>query len=235
MVVYHECHPLEDRKMSTLDWVFIGILSTAILCIIVAGAFFVGAVITRRKMVQLKQRRFKNKKKRAVFKKKAFRLKNKTKKQVRTGLLFFVIGGLLAGGAVFSRYHQATNLSDRDSDGIVEGYYLLTRTEEQLATIKDTKNAEKTRKNIRELAAKLSGFGVRYADPRLTVDGQKMLNRYYSQMKELGLNLNNQSIESLQDKTTYDDYVADIKKVQTIQKNIFAYFKVNETALEQKK
>ncbi|WP_087639329.1 MULTISPECIES: hypothetical protein [unclassified Enterococcus] len=133
------------------------------------------------------------------------------------------------------RYHQATNLGDRDSDGIVEGYYLLNETSQQLEAIEQTENIEKTRKNIRELAAKLSSFGVRYADPRLSVEGQQLLNRYYSQMKELGLNLNNQSIESLKGKETYDIYMSDIKKGQMMQKKVFDYFKVNEGALQQKK
>ncbi|WP_254907627.1 hypothetical protein [Candidatus Enterococcus lemimoniae] len=159
----------------------------------------------------------------------------KGKKQIQLGLMFLLLGTVLAGGAAFSRYHQATNLGDRDSDGIVEGYYLLNKTSEQLASVQETPNVEKARKNLRELAAKLSGFGVRYADPRLTVEGQQLLNRYYSQMKEIGLNLNNQSVESLQEKTTYKNYLADIKKVQTIQKKVFTYFNVNEAALKQKK
>ncbi|MCA5013558.1 MULTISPECIES: hypothetical protein [unclassified Enterococcus] len=221
--------------MTILDGLFIGILSTAILCMIFASAFFVSSFFIRKKIKQLEQRRPKSKKKRKFLKKKIFKLRKRRKKRLRSGLILFMLGGLLAGGTVFSRYHQATNLSDRDSDGIVEGYFLLNKTEQQLAAVKETTNKEKTSKNLRELAAKLSGFGVRYADPRLTLEGQKLLNRYYSQMKELGLNLNNQSAESLQEKTIYDDYVADIKKVQATQKKIFVYFNVNESALEQKK
>lgn len=221
--------------MSILDWLFIGILSTAILCIIFAVVFLISYFLTKKKRLALKQRRIKNKKKRRVLKKKIHLLKQKGKKQMQSGVIFLSLGVILAGGAAFSRYHQATNLGNRDSDAIVEGYYLLNKTSEQLGTIEGTTNVEKTRKNLRELAAKLSGFGVRYADPRLTVDGQQLLNRYYTQMKEIGLNLNNQSIESLQEKTTYDNYLADIKKVKTIQKKVFTYFNVNESALSQKK
>ena len=221
--------------MSILDWLFIGILSTAILCIIFAIVFLISYFLTKKERFKLKQLRPKNKKRRRILKKKSRMLIKKGKKQIQLGLMFLLLGTVLAGGAAFSRYHQATNLGNRDSDGIVEGYYLLNKTSEQLASVQETPNVEKARKNLRELAAKLSGFGVRYADPRLTVEGQQLLNRYYSQMKELGLNLNNQSVESLQEKTTYENYLADIKKVQTIQKKVFTYFNVNEAALKQKK
>ncbi|ALS36028.1 hypothetical protein ABID30_000705 [Enterococcus rotai] len=221
--------------MSILDWLFIGILSTAILCIIFSIVCLISYFLTKKERLKIKQRRPKNRKKRRILKKKVHMLMKKGKKQIQLGLTFLLLGIALAGGAAFSRYHQATNLGDRDSDGIVEGYYLLNKTFEQLESIEGTQNVEKTRKNMRELAAKLSGFGIRYADPRLTVEGQQLLNRYYSQMKELGLNLNNQSVESLQEKTTYENYLADIKKVQTIQKKVFTYFNVNETALKQKK
>lgn len=177
----------------------------------------------------------KNKQRRKGLKKRVLILQTKSRKQFKFGMIFFLFCGLLVGGAAFSRYHQATNLGDRDSDGIVEGYYLLNTTFEQLNALEKTVNIEKSRKNLRELSAKLSGFGARYADPRLTIEGQRLLNKYYNQMKELGLNLNNQSIESLQEKTTLDNYLQDVEKVKMNQEKAFTYFKVNESALKQKK
>lgn len=221
--------------MSILDWAFIGILTTAILFAFFSSVFFVVHFFTKQKYRKIKQVRSKNKKKHRILKKKAFFLKKKSKQQLKLGIVLLVCALLLGGSASFARYYQATNLGDRDSTAIVEGYYLLEKTSQQLGEVPTVSNIEKARNNLRELAAKLSGFGIRYADPKLTADGQRVLNRYYTQVKELGLNLNNQSIENLQEKSINDQYLADIEKVQKKQKEVFSYFKVNESALQQKK
>lgn len=226
---------MEDRKMSILDVVFIGSLSAAILFAFFSIIFFIIHFIARKQVNKLKKIRVKNKKKRRIQKKKLSILTKKSRRQFRFGIAFLILGLLLGGGASFTRYYQATNLGSRDSETIVEGYYLLEKTTEHLTNVKESSNMEKSRNNLRELSAKLSGFGVKFADSRLTMEGQRLLNKYYKQVKELGLNLNNQSIENLQQEAIKDQYMANIQKIQTQQKKVFTYFKVNESALKQKK
>ncbi|MFD2305182.1 hypothetical protein [Enterococcus termitis] len=223
--------------ISLLDWLFIGMLSLAILCLLCSSIFFVRLIRIKQKIVQVQtimEKKKKDKKKRKRFKRKVISLKKKKKKRVQLSILFLFLGILFISSALFSRHYQATNLGKLDSEGIAEGYYLLNTVTEQLSSIKEQQNSEKKQKNIRELAAKLSGFGVRYADPRLTVEGQRHLNRYYAQMKELGLNLNNQSVESLQQEEIFEGYQKDIKNIVQIQDNVLRYFKVKESTLTRK-
>ena len=54
-------------------------------------------------------------------------------------------------------------------------------------------------------------------------------------MKELGLNLSNQLLDSLKESETLASYQEDIKKIQVNQKNVFIYFHIDESALKDKK
>lgn len=221
--------------MSSLDKIFIGVLSLAILCVVLSIVYFVAGILTATKGNELKNKKPKNKKSCRKLKKRIQLLTKKRRKQINTGILLLICGMLSVGIGMYVRYYQATNLGDRDSDGIVEGYYLLNQINLQLEEIAQTPSLEKSRNNIRDLAAKLSSFGMRSADPKITVEGQRLLNRYYSQIKELGLNLNNQSVERLQEEQVYDIYMSDIEKSKDSQKKVFDYFKVDESALQQKK
>ncbi|OTN88609.1 hypothetical protein A5819_001090 [Enterococcus sp. 7E2_DIV0204] len=221
--------------MSLLDWVFIGTLSSAILFALFSlfSIFFLFS--TGKKIQQLTRIKTKNTRKRKKIRRTLKKVKGKRKKQ-RWGLVICVVlVGILSSTAFYARYYQATNLGERDSEGIVQGYYLLNETKNQIDALSESHNSEKSENNLRELAAKLSSFGMRGADGRLTEEGQRLLTRYYNQVKELGLNLNNQSAEMLSNQEIRETYLNDLQKAQKTQSKIITYFKINESALKQKK
>ena len=221
--------------MSLLDWVFIGTLSSAILF----ALFFLLSIIllfsTGKQIQQLTKIRTKNSRKRKKIKRALKKAKVKQKKQRWSFVICLILVGVLSSTAFYARYYQATNLGERDSEGIVQCYYLLNETKEQINKLSESSSTEKSENNLRELAAKLSSFGMRGADGRLTEEGQRLLTRYYNQVKELGLNLNNQSVEMLDNLETRESYLNDLQKAQKTQSKIITYFKINESALKQKK
>ncbi|WP_375180331.1 hypothetical protein [Enterococcus rotai] len=221
--------------MSLLDWVFIGTLSSAILFALFSlfSIFFLFS--TGKKIQQLTRIKTKNTRKRKKIRRALKKVKGKRKKQRWSLVIFVVLVGILSSTAFYARYYQATNLGERDSEGIVQGYYLLNETKDQIDVLSESHNPEKSENNLRELAAKLSSFGMRGADGRLTEEGQRLLTRYYNQVKELGLNLNNQSAEMLSNQETREIYLNDLQKAQKTQSKIITYFKINENALKQKK
>ncbi|WP_430597713.1 hypothetical protein [Enterococcus sp. AZ177] len=221
--------------MLLLDWFFIGLLSGAILFSMFALLFLSFSIVTNKKEKQLNAKRSKNKQRNKKIKRERNRLRSQKKKQVQSTISLVVLATMLFAGAWYSRYYQKTNLADQDGANIVQGYYLLSQVEKQIESVKNTSNIEKTRSNLRDLSAKIASFGIKSANGRLTIEGQQILNRYYIQMKELGLNLNNQSVESLRTEEVYNEYVENLNKVKNIQKKVITYFKVNETALKNKK
>ncbi|EOH94989.1 hypothetical protein UAW_02068 [Enterococcus haemoperoxidus ATCC BAA-382] len=221
--------------MSLLDWVFIGTLSSAILFALFSLLSVIFLFSTRNQVRQLARIRTKNARKRKKIKRVLKKTEAKRKKQGWNLVVFIMLACIMSGTAFYARYYQATNLGERDSEGIVQGYYLLNETKNQINILNESSNPEKAENNLRELAAKLSSFGMRGADGRLTAEGQRLLTRYYNQVKELGLNLNNQSVEMVENTQTRETYINDLQKAQKIQSKIITYFKINENALKQKK
>lgn len=220
--------------MEILDWFFIILISFAILVLIVAIFQFLSSISKNKKIKELKKKRTKNKRKHKKNVAKRKKLEGKRKKERIRAMLLFLMGLLAMGGAFYSRYYQSMNLNERDSAAVVQGYVLNTEIERQLASIEKEGNTEKLKKNVQELSARLASYGARIPDGRLSKKGQLMLKQLYKNMKELGLNLSNQSVDSLKEKETLAGYQDDVKKIQENQKKVFDYFHVDESALKEK-
>ena len=223
------------NRVEILDWFFIILLSLAILVLICAIFQFLSSVSKNKKIKDLKKLHSKNKRKRKKMMIQRKKLENQQKKERTRTIIFLLMGVLAIGAAFYSRYYQSMNLSEKDSTAVVQGYLLNTEIERQLASLDKEENVEKSKKNIQELSARLASYGARRADGRLSKDGQLMLNQLYKNMKELGLNLSNQSLDSLKESETLASYQEDIKKIQVNQKNVFTYFHIDESALKEKK
>lgn len=222
--------------MELLDWVFIGLVSVAILCLvfsIISGwlVLKLGSQIKR-----LKQKRVKKKRNRIRIKRQIRKLERQRKQPKRAWVLFMIVFVLTTGGAASSRYYQSTNLGAADADAIAQGYNLVNQIENQLNQGKsEGADIEKIHKNIYDLSGRLSSYGARKANGRLSKEGQLLLNRLYSNMKELGLNLSNQSVENLQDSELMASYQVDLEKTKQNQKKVLAYFRVDEKKLQESK
>lgn len=219
--------------MELLDWIFIGLLSLAILCFVFSLVNSWLVIKLRVKIKGLQNKRFKNIQKRKKNKRQVSKLERQKSKYIKMGLLFFTCFLVVIGGALYSRYYQSTNLGQEDANAIAQGYQLTKEIEKQLTEINaEGANVEKIHKNIYELSSQLSSYGVRKANGRLSEEGQLLLNRLYTNMKELGLNLSNQSADELTDSQAMEGYLVDIERIKQNQKQVFTYFRVNQTMLQ---
>ncbi|ALS02575.1 hypothetical protein ATZ33_14670 [Enterococcus silesiacus] len=221
--------------MSILDWSFITLLSSALLFVLFAGLAFLLAFSTNKKLKRFRRKPPKDKEKRKRFLSERNSL-DKQKSRQRNWGFFCILMMLLTGcGAFYSRYYQMTNLEASDSEAIVQSYYLTDDIMVQLTNIQNDENSEKSIKNLRDVASRLASYGTKMAYPGLTEEGQKTLARHYALIKNLGVNLSVQTTETLSDQQVMEGYVKDIEKVKESQAKVFKTFKVNESALKQKK
>ncbi|MEI5993838.1 hypothetical protein [Candidatus Enterococcus mansonii] len=221
--------------MEILDWLFIGLLSFAILCFVLMLIFLTVLVLTGKKLEQLRTKRPKHKLKVKKWKKACRRLIKKRNQQIRYVIFFLLIGIVGVSGAFYSRYYQATNLGKRDSDALIQGYFLIDGIEEQLNQVQEADNPKKIQGTLYDLSARLASYGAHSANGRLSEEGQKKLNRLYSNMKELGVNLGSQTLESLSNPETLKSYKSDVKTAQGNQKKVLKYFRINEASLKRNK
>lgn len=221
--------------MSFLDWSFVALISSAFLFVFFASFSFFLSFSTKKKLSNYQQASPKNKRKRKRFLVKQRRLEKQGRHQRNLGVLFIICMLLTGGSGFYSRYYQMTNLEAGDSEALVQSYYLIEEIEVQLTNLKNGTNPEKSINNIREVSSRLASYGARRPYQGLTEEGQKVLTRHFSLMKDLGVNLAAQSVESLGNPETMESYVNDVTKLKDSQKKVFKEFKVNESALKQKK
>lgn len=220
--------------MNILDWLFIGLLSAALLCALFLLVMLVQRVLTGRKRAVLEQRRIKNKRKQKKIKKKIRQLKRVQQKQLRNILMLLILSISLGGGAYYSLYYRSHRLDTSDSEGIVQGYHLIAAIEEKLDSEEAVTNPKKTANTIKEMSGRLSSYGTRVASQRLTLEGQSLLNRQFTYMKELGINLYSQKDEFISNPEQVSLVKEDLVKIKEQQKKVLDHFNISEASLKKK-
>lgn len=215
------------------DWLLIGLLTAAIIFLALFLAYIVSFFVRSRKLAVFKEKRPKNKKKRKKWARQIKRIEKQRKQCIKWIISFLLLSVACGGAGYYIKRYQMTNLAEKDSNALVQGYFLVDTIEEQLSEAQTADSAKKVQGTVYELSARLSSFGATTPDSRLSKDGVLLLKRLYQSMKELGLNLTSISEETIQDPTVLEEYLADIEKVKANQKKVFDYFRINESSLKQ--
>ncbi|MGM0125939.1 hypothetical protein IGI37_003340 [Enterococcus sp. AZ194] len=220
--------------MSIIDWLFIACISISILSGVFGVVMFIQSFRTSSQLKQLKEMTPpKLKKKKRLWMRKIKLLTLTVKKQRKRTLLSFLIGIILVAGGFYGRNYQATTISKEDSAAYVTGNFLTTEMQGQLALI--TEDPGRARTNITELSGRMASFGIKRADGRLNIEGQRILNRYYKQMKEFGLNIAGQMEQVLTEEEVRTNYENDLATIIETQKKVAEFYELKEDTSSPKK
>lgn len=217
--------------MEILDWLFVGLLSAAILFVLLAILFFVIWIKNSGKLKKNRKRRpsKRNKKKwmrlNARFKKRAQKARNRF-------VLILVLAGVFFAGGFYIRYYQSTNLDVKDQEALVQGYFIIDELEQRIEAISDTDNPQKDLATIYDLSARLANYGARVPNSRLSKEGKVIMSQLFDRMKRLGLNLSGISLKQLQEEEIRNSYIEDISKVQGSQEKAFEFYRIKESSLK---
>ncbi|MHC5218579.1 hypothetical protein ACYSNR_18225 [Enterococcus sp. LJL128] len=220
--------------MSVLDMSFIGLLSSAILFLLFSFLYLFVSLSTGKKIKALKGRKVKNKKKRKKLIRARKKLEKKRKNQLMGVVICLLVGVSSGAGAFYARYYQLTNLTADDASALAKSYYLIDEMDKQLESVENGAGAEKTVKNLKDLTSQLGSVTVRIASEGLSEDGQKLLNRHFSMLKNLAVNISTLSSENLENAEKRGEYRSDIEKVKEHEQKVFKNFGINESSLKQK-
>lgn len=220
--------------MVLLDWFFIGLLSLAMLCFLFILFCLFYFFTIKMELKKRQRKRPKNKVKRKKWVRERQLLVSRQKRYLKNVLILIVILFFSVGSAVYARYYQLTNLTSEDAKVVVQGYLLIEDLEQKLGTIKEGGSIEKVYPQFQEVSSLLVTYGNRPVSAGLSKEGAKRLTRYYVSMKYVGMNLSTLTQEQLGNEETMESYLKDLSKIKERQKEVFTYFKVNESALKQK-
>jgi len=212
--------------MDKLQWIFVGGVSITITAFIFFLYFLFSYGVLKKKI----------KRDQTLQDETTFEKIKKRKQRSLKNIWILVILTLITGSCSgYIAYYQATNLSDADSVNLSEGYYYLSDLKEDLETIQSEEDTEKVQQSISFIATAMSSYSIKKASTFNTVDGQRVLNRYYSAMAELGINISRDSNVLTNNSKVLTETLQDVEKVQEYQKNVLDFFKVNVSALEAQK
>lgn len=158
---------------------------------------------------------------------------NKTKKSFWKGwLLFFVVilGAICTGSYFYGA--QSQPLAEEDVSLVVKGHDLLVEVEEQFVLVKE-QPGQVSKDYWEQLVSLLASYRMNTADPENSEEGQRLLNRYYTSLQQLGENASMVS-SILENPEQIDRYFREINRAKEHQQAIFTYYRINEEALQQK-
>lgn len=221
--------------MSILDWCFIVLFSLAILLLLSSGFCLFLRMNYSKNYQRMKKRRPKNKKKYKKWRSSYRQLQKKAKKTLRNAILLIVFSTMCFAVSFYTRYYQLTHLNAEDGEIIVQTYFLVDSIEKDLLSIQNGKKPVELQEKLQNTTSMLVSYGSQPPSIGLSAEGQQLLNQYYVNSKEFGMNLNSQTLEKLEEKRTIENYLLDTKKLKANQQVIFKTFNLNESALKQKK
>ncbi|MDR0921744.1 MAG: hypothetical protein LBM95_05115 [Lactobacillales bacterium] len=195
----------------------------------------VSIIRTKKEEKQLLKKRFKTKKKQKQQHILLTRFHRKQKRNILGMILmFFLLVGTL-GGAGYYKFFESTKLKGGDMSAISNGYYYVYDMKNLLTTIQKGESSPKELKNTRFLADRMTTYGVLSANDKLTSEGQLVINRYYTSLKELGNNISAQLNNYPIDTEVQQSIQSNISRVEKNQKEVIQMYKINESALAKKK
>ena len=218
--------------MELLDWLFVILLSLAIFAAIFLVISLVGWIADSQKLNSVTAIN-PNKKQRRAWLQYRLELTNQISKKRNHALFAVIFAAVFAGGSFYIQYHQSTSLTAKDSENVVQGYFILQELEKQLTELPTSGNEKKAQATIYELYSRLFSYGSNVPEPRLGKEEKLVLKQLYTRMKQLGINLAGLSITQLKTEDVNTGYLNDIKRTQLAQEKVFEHFKVDKAALEQ--
>ncbi|MGO3733465.1 MAG: hypothetical protein ACTJHC_09855 [Vagococcus sp.] len=121
--------------MSNLEWVFLGTFISSLILLLSALTFLGFFLYNKRELKHISKKKEKGKSKRRAQKKKIKILTARKKKTILLFAICLFLGTLSGAASGYVSYYQSVNLSEKDSESVVSGYYLLSDFKQQLETL----------------------------------------------------------------------------------------------------
>ena len=211
--------------MSILEWTYLGLFISSLIFLLTSITLLVIYIYNQRKIKKMRRKK--------KYKRKIPSLKKQRKKTLVFLIICLFLSVITGAGAAYTSYYQSVNLTEKDSQSVVDGYYYLADFKKQLVLIQNGKAEEKAvTENIQNLSSYMAAYSGKRASDLNTGEGQVVLNRYYNALKELGINASRQSQEFIGDSDLVEEFLSDVEKAERYQLEAFKYYKVDESALK---
>lgn len=220
--------------MSILDWIIISGLSLAVLLLFLGTVYIVLTIKVSQLLKKLPKKRPKDAKKRKKITKKKNVFTLKRRKNIKRAIFFLVMALFSTVGAFYARYYQMTTLTTSDGNAIIQSYFLTDEIEKGFVSLQEDASPEKIKNTLQERSSLLTSYGTTDPSAALTMEGKRLLKRYFTRIREYGVNVYSLNVAQLEDAETVTKYLKDLEEIKEMQKKIFEQFGINQSALKKK-
>lgn len=219
--------------MTLLEWgIIVGIAATIIFGLLTLF-HLIRLIMRQKRLNRFPKRPPKNKRKRQRWKKRQIELTNQRSGALKMFITFLILTALAGGGTGYGSYYQSTNLSENDSELVVQSYLLLRDFQSQIqAAGAATADEDAVTRNIRYLTTSLATYGSKLASTANTVEGQTVLNKYYAAVGELGMNASREINDFYGNSDLVATYENDIEKIKRLEEAAYSYYQVDQAEID---
>lgn len=218
--------------MITPELIFILLISVSIIMLLLAIFNLFNFIIRNKKINKLSKEAKKKKKKRKIKKEITYVTQQK-KSSSKFFFTFIVLSSLSLGGYFGIKNYFEKNLSKKDMNFVMSTYFLVN---DYQANIEDAKNSNgeqnEVTKKISNISYKMSSYATEEPNELLSVEGQRLLNRYFKSISELGINTVPIYQQFYGNAELSDEYIDNVKAVKQNEKELFKYFKIDESRIK---
>ena len=219
--------------MTLTQIVKVGLISLILILLIL---LIVRSVLFFVKKKELKEflKKKKNRRKKKQFKRNKIFLEKNIKKHKRM-MIILVIVELLLGASLYGfNYYQNANISSADSDLIVRGYFLVDDfTKEIEKASASSEDEEASKQNIKYLALSMATYSNKTANTSNTKEGQRLINKYYKIVGQLGMNATRDINSFYGNKNDIlSSYKSELARVKENESKAFDFYKINANSLD---
>ena len=219
--------------MTLTQIVKVALISLILILLILLIARSVLFFIKKKELKEFLKKK-KNRRKKKQFKRNKIFLEKKIKKNKRM-IIILVIVELLLGASLYGfNYYQNTNISSADSDLIVRGYFLVDDfTKEIEKASASSEDEEASKQNIKYLALSMATYSNKTANTSNTKEGQRLINKYYKIVGQLGMNATRDINSFYGNKNDIlSSYKSELARVKENESKAFDFYKINANSLD---
>lgn len=187
--------------------------------------------IDKKKVLILKKKVRKKKK----YRKELNRVLKRQRLYIKRSIILLVLSVIVSSGYFVIKGYISRHLFSDDLETVMSGYFLVDNYEKNMIQSKESNgDVEDVAKTLADNANRMASYMTETPSDMLSVEGQRVLNKYYRSLSEIGMNTVPIVKEFYGNEELSTEYIQNLKIVKDNQKEVFNYFNIDENRIHKK-
>ncbi|MCI0131307.1 hypothetical protein [Vagococcus sp. CY53-2] len=217
--------------MNIIEILFICLISLSIVFLAFSLLNTIIYFINKKKILSLNKKKRHKKK----YRKQLRQLSKNQARYLKRALVLFFISVIVMSGYFLTKNYVEKHLFSKDLEIVMSGYFLVDNYEKSVAQAKKSEGKkEEVTKKITDNSNRMASYMTETPSDMLSVDGQRLLNKYYKSLSEVGMNTVPIIQQLYGNEELSNECIQNLNIVKENQKAVFNYFNIDESRIHKK-